>query len=63
MIAKIATVTIKGNHVDAIGASASLESLITVWAEAVIPLVDPKLSRTKIPTPKIIPTSTSRRTN
>jgi hypothetical protein len=63
IIAKTATVTINGSHVVAIGEIASLVALIVVPAAAVTPELDPNLSRTKIPTPKIIPTNTSKRTN
>ena len=63
MIAKTATVTISGSHVVAIGEIASLVALIVVDAADVTPELDPNLSRTRTPTPKIIPTRTSNKTN
>jgi len=63
IIAKTATVTINGSHVVAIGEIASLVALIVVDAVDVTPELDPNLSRTKIPTPKIIPTNTNSNTS
>jgi hypothetical protein len=63
MIASTATVTINDSHVDAIGVIASLVLLIANAATLVTPDVWANLSNTRTPTPKIIPTNTSRRTN
>jgi len=63
MIASTTIVTTRGNHVDAIGVIASLESLIAFDAVVVRPVVLENLSKTNTPTPRIMPTSTSRSTN
>jgi hypothetical protein len=59
IIASTATVTIKGNQLEAIGASASLVLFKAVPAVTVMPELAWNLSRVSIPIPRIIPTSTS----
>ena len=56
-------VTIRGNHVEGMVASAVIVLLIAVDAPAVTPVDVEKFPRTIIPTPKIIPISTSISTN
>lgn len=63
MMAKTATVTIRGSHELAIGVKAVMVLLIAVDASEVIPLVEPNLPKTRTPTPKIMPVNTRSRTS